>query len=661
MLGIFAPAWIAIRNWPLMRQVIVIDCIIALMGGFFLSQTIKRFEAEYLLDRAYFMHQEIFATFITASLELVIAEDVPLLKSFSAQFMGRSSDIISLNIRNEKGRELVKMRRHDMPVRHPAYVLRQDIVFEDEKFGDVEVRWSMEQTYFRVNTHARFIWILISLSIGITVIVIFLFIDWMVLSPVRLLYGKLLFISAQKGIPQKSVNISKELNRLDEAICQMGETMALIKAREKELLATTISRDYMDKIIQGISDALFVVDFHAVIKMANGAACDLLGYERKELEGTHFSGIVAEGGFVENKLLNPSQGSIQNCEIDYVRKDGQKVPMYFSSSIVFDSNHRSRDIVCIAKDITERKRFENELTTLNQELMDNEKVLSQTITDVHKAHADLKKAQMQMLHSEKLASIGQLAAGVAHEINNPLGFISSNMEVLQGYIQGYMKILRVVDDLKKYIAAGDVEKARLTVDGLKGLEEEINLSHIRNDINTLLDDSMRGLQRIHKIVTDLRTFARDEQVELMEMVQIEAVIDSILSIVFNEIKYKADLIKDFADTPLIRCNPQRLGQVFVNLLINASQALDEKGKMYIKTYQQDKYVCVDIIDNGRGILPEYLQRIFDPFFTTKPVGHGVGLGLSISYEIIKKHGGEMKVQSKIGEGTTFTVMLPVIS
>lgn len=661
MLGIFAPAWIAIRNWPLMRQVIVIDCIIALMGGFFLSQTIKRFEAEYLLDRAYFMHQEIFATFITASLELVIAEDVPLLKSFSAQFMGRSSDIISLNIRNEKGRELVKMRRHDMPVRHPAYVLRQDIVFEDEKFGDVEVRWSMEQTYFRVNTHARFIWILISLSIGITVIVIFLFIDWMVLSPVRLLYGKLLFISAQKGIPQKSVNISKELNRLDEAICQMGETMALIKAREKELLATTISRDYMDKIIQGISDALFVVDFHAVIKMANGAACDLLGYEREELEGTHFSGIVAEGGFVENKLLNPSLGSIQNCEIEYVRKDGQKVPMYFSSSIVFDSNHRSRDIVCIAKDITERKRFENELTTLNQELMDNEKVLSQTITDVHKAHADLKKAQMQMLHSEKLASIGQLAAGVAHEINNPLGFISSNMEVLQGYIQGYMKILRVVDDLKKYIAAGDVEKARLTVDGLKGLEEEINLSHIRNDINTLLDDSMRGLQRIHKIVTDLRTFARDEQVELMEMVQIEAVIDSILSIVFNEIKYKADLIKDFADTPLIRCNPQRLGQVFVNLLINASQALDEKGKIYIKTYQQDKYVCVDIIDNGRGILPEYLQRIFDPFFTTKPVGHGVGLGLSISYEIIKKHGGEMKVQSKIGEGTTFTVMLPVIS
>jgi PAS domain S-box-containing protein len=500
-----------------------------------------------------------------------------------------------------------------------------------------------------------------SLSIGTTVIVAFLFIDWMVLAPVRLLYEKLLSISAQRGVPQKSVNISKELNRLDEAICQMGETMALIKTREKELLATTISRDYMDKIIQGISDALFVVDSHAVIKMVNGAACDLLGYEREELEGAPFSRIVTEGGFVENKLLNPSSGSIKNCEIGYVRKDGQKILMYFSSSTVFDPNHRGRDIVCIAKDITERKRFENELKTLNQELMDNEKTLSKMISDLQKAHADLKKAQTQILHSEKLASIGQLAAGVAHEINNPLGFIISNMKILQEYIQGYIKILRVIDDLKTYITAGDVEKTRLTVDGLKGLEEEINLDYIRNDINTLLEDSMLGLQRIRKIVTDLRTFARDEQAERMEMAKIEEVIDSVLSIVLNEIKYKADLIKEFTNTPPVKCNPQRLGQVFVNLLINASQASDKKGTIHIKTYQQDKYVCVDIVDTGRGISPEHVQRIFDPFFTTKPVGRGTGLGLSISYEIIKKHGGEMKVQSRVGEGTTFTVMLPAVS
>jgi hypothetical protein len=161
MSGIFAQTWKAVRNWPLMRQIVVIDCAIALMGGFFLSQAIKKFEIEYLLDQAYFMYREIFATFKTASLELVISEDVPLLKSLAVQFMERNADINLVTIRNERDRELVKMLRHDMSARHPAYVLRQDIVFEEEKFGDVEVRWSMEQAYSRVNTHARFIWILI--------------------------------------------------------------------------------------------------------------------------------------------------------------------------------------------------------------------------------------------------------------------------------------------------------------------------------------------------------------------------------------------------------------------------------------------------------------------------------------------------------------------
>ena len=180
-----------------------------------------------------------------------------------------------------------------------------------------------------------------------------------------------------------------------------------------------------------------------------------------------------------------------------------------------------------------------------------------------------------------------------------------------------------------------------------------------NDVNTLLEHSSRGLERIKKIVMDLRTFAREENAETMELAKIEEIIDSILSIVQNEIKYKAELTKDYGDTVLVKCNPQRLGQVFINLLVNASQAIEEKGKITIKTYRQDKYVCIDVTDTGHGIAPENLKKIFDPFFTTKPVGQGTGLGLSVSYEIVKKHGGEIKVQSKAGEGTTFTVMLPI--
>lgn len=286
-------------------------------------------------------------------------------------------------------------------------------------------------------------------------------------------------------------------------------------------------------------------------------------------------------------------------------------------------------------------------------------MFNKLMDSLDKRMKELQEVRLQLLQSEKLASIGQLAAGVAHEINNPVGFISNNMEVLQEYIQHYTKILRIIENLKQQVADGDIEKAQVTITELKKFEEEINLDYIMNDVNTLLEHSDRGLERIKKIVMDLRTFAREDKAEAMELVKIEEVIDSILSIVQNEIKYKAELSKEYGDTPLIKCSPQRLGQVFINLLVNASQAMEDRGKISIKTYRENGSVCIDVADTGKGISEEHLKKVFDPFFTTKPVGQGTGLGLSVSYEIIKKHGGEMKVQSRIGEGTTFTVMLPI--
>jgi two-component system, NtrC family, sensor kinase len=180
------------------------------------------------------------------------------------------------------------------------------------------------------------------------------------------------------------------------------------------------------------------------------------------------------------------------------------------------------------------------------------------------------------------------------------------------------------------------------------------------DVNKLLEHSSRGLERVRKIVLDLRIFSREEDAENMELIKIEEVMDSILSIIHNELKYKVELLKEYGDTPLVHGNPQRLGQVFINLLLNATQAIDERGKICIKTYSKNGYVFLDVRDTGQGIPEENLKRIFDPFFTTKPVGKGTGLGLSLCHEIIKKHSGEIKVASKIGEGTTMTVMLPLI-
>jgi len=294
------------------------------------------------------------------------------------------------------------------------------------------------------------------------------------------------------------------------------------------------------------------------------------------------------------------------------------------------------------------------IVTLNKEIAER-KIVTEALT---KAYSDIKDVQMQLLQSEKLASIGQLAAGVAHEINNPIGFISNNLEILEVYIDDYTKILRMYDGLMIAIEQGDLEKSRSQVQEVKSFSKDINLEYITNDLKKMFDQTKKGIDRVQTIVKDLRTFAY-EGVDTFELIKVEEVIDSVLNIVSSELQHKADLKKSYGDTPFIKGSPQRLGQVFINLLVNATQAIEGKGIIEIKTYVEDKNVCVDIKDTGKGIKDENLKKIFDPFFTTKPVGQGTGLGLSVSYEIIKKHGGEMRAQSKEGEGSTMTIFLPI--
>jgi len=320
---------------------------------------------------------------------------------------------------------------------------------------------------------------------------------------------------------------------------------------------------------------------------------------------------------------------------EFLLVDGRVFERYTSS--MFDSGGSYYGRVWYFHDITQRRHAEMELK---------------------KAYDDLKEVQGHLVQSEKMASIGQLAAGVAHEINNPIGFISNNMEMLEQYVGEYTKLLRMVDNLRKCIEAGDMPKAKSIVKEMAQFEQEIDLDNTINDVDRLLRHTQGGIERVKKIVMDLRTFAREGS-DMMDLVQVEEIIDSGLSIVYNELKYKAELKKNYGSTPLVYCNPQRLGQVFINLLVNAAQAIEKKGTIEIKTYNQGQYVCVDITDTGKGIGPENLKKIFDPFFTTKPVGQGTGLGLSVSYEIVKKHGGDIKVQSEVGKGTTFTIMLPV--
>lgn len=275
---------------------------------------------------------------------------------------------------------------------------------------------------------------------------------------------------------------------------------------------------------------------------------------------------------------------------------------------------------------------------------------------------EYKRAQAQLIQSEKMASVGQLAAGVAHEINNPTGFVSSNLKTLSDYqddISALVKEYRkLISELKDTISKDDLPSSIAEqVEGIVGLEAEVDVDFILNDIHDLIDECKEGTERIKKIVIDLKDFAHPGEDKVQET-DINKGIESTLNVVWNELKYKAKVTKDYGDLPIVRCYPQQLNQVFVNLLVNAAQAMEDQGEIKISTRVCGGSVEVKISDTGSGIPEENIPKLFDPFFTTKEVGKGTGLGLNVAYNIIEKHKGTIDVESAVGKGTTFTIRIP---
>ncbi|WP_377154625.1 ATP-binding protein [Roseateles sp. UC29_93] len=263
----------------------------------------------------------------------------------------------------------------------------------------------------------------------------------------------------------------------------------------------------------------------------------------------------------------------------------------------------------------------------------------------------LEEAQNQLLQSEKMASIGQLAAGVAHEINNPIGFVSSNMSTLRSYVEPMFELLETMQALTPGALPESVDRA------LRELDKRIDLAFVKEDLPQLLDESDDGLVRVKKIVQDLKDFSRVDHAEWQDA-DLNAGLDSTLNVVMNEVKYKAEVKKDYGVLPPVRCIAAQLNQVFMNLIVNAAHAIPQRGEIRLRTRAQDGWVCVEVEDTGCGMSEEVRRRIFEPFFTTKPVGKGTGLGLSLSYSIVQKHAGRIEVISAPGEGTTFQVWIP---
>ena len=306
--------------------------------------------------------------------------------------------------------------------------------------------------------------------------------------------------------------------------------------------------------------------------------------------------------------------------------------------------------------IDERQRVEEELGRLNENL---EQLVEERTAEIQQAYDQLKQLQSQLVQSEKMASVGQLAAGVAHEINNPVGFIASNLGTLGEYAGELSGLLAAYSELEGYLDSGDTRAQTQVRERIRQLKEKADLEFLLEDLDNLIAESREGTERVRRIVQNLREFSHVDRDE-MSLANLNDGVESTLNIVWNELKYKAEVVKEYGDLPEIECHPQELNQVFMNILVNAAQAIDSKGTITIRTYREDMAACVAITDTGNGMSSEVQARVFEPFYTTKDVGKGTGLGLSMAYNIVQKHDGELLVDSQVGRGTTFTVRIPIV-
>ncbi|MFC1764036.1 ATP-binding protein [Planctomycetota bacterium] len=340
-------------------------------------------------------------------------------------------------------------------------------------------------------------------------------------------------------------------------------------------------------------------------------------------------------------------------QFEYSLTDSQETKRDFIvyKSTFPDTAGRGAGIIGAMLDITDRKAAEAAMHQINQTL--------------EKANHDLKDMHAQVVQSEKLASIGQLAAGVAHELNTPVGFVASNFETLQKYAERLKTHVERYEALAEQLKDSQDTALQTRLEEIHQATRTEKIPFILDDIEHIFDESRDGLDRVTSIVRNLRDFSRVDHAEHREEFCLNNGIEATLVVARNAIKYDADVVLELGEIPPVICNAGQVNQVFLNIMVNAAQAIkgqsrDSRGTITVRTYTESDYLVCDIQDDGPGIPPETLAQIFDPFFTTKPVGKGTGLGLSVSYDIIvNKHKGLIEVDSEVGKGTRFRVCLPL--
>jgi two-component system NtrC family sensor kinase len=435
--------------------------------------------------------------------------------------------------------------------------------------------------------------------------------------------------------------IERFFDRNEVAVCvswtaeSVSGRLAELRQEHDELsrvysLVATAKKEW-EGAIDRVDDMLFLADPGRRIRRCNRTFREFVGRSYVEILGQPSDRLLSEAGVdVEPSFERP-------VECFHERTGKWFVVSHYPFEEV--SGGGTGATIVTIHDSTERKKAAEELTRKNLRL--------------NEALAALKRSQAKVLHQEKMASIGQLAAGVAHEINNPIGFINSNLSTLGKYLSRLSGFLAVQSGC---IAAGAPPEQ---VESVRQLQASLKIDYIVKDLEDLVRESLDGAERVRSIVADLKSFSRVDESEYKQA-DLNECLRSTINLVWSEIKYKATLKKELGEIPRTRCYPQQMNQVFMNLLVNAAHAIEHQGVITVRSWEEDGYVCVSVADTGQGIPEANLNRIFEPFFTTKEVGKGTGLGLSITYDIVKKHNGEITVRSEPGKGTEFSVRIPVV-
>ena len=467
-------------------------------------------------------------------------------------------------------------------------------------------------------------------------------------------------LSNTKAIPRSHMEVGKsvESSELDDEVQIMSKLSHLL---DRELYNSTIEKIRLETILDNLGEGVFTVDADKKTTAFNKSLQTMTGLHWEQVLGQKCTDVIgiplcgenclfdkamenvgSANGDIKDQSLSASFLTPIKVETELEGKDNGKIPVDLYLALLRDHVGEIVGAVCVCQDITRRKEIES----MNDELS--------------KAYKDLQDAEAQLIQSEKMASLGRLVAGTAHELNNPISFVYSNIFHLRSYISDIQTVLKKYHDVCTLAAASTPQPTAIAngITDIERLKEQLDFDYTMKDLDRLVDDIDEGAKRTKGIVEDLKVFANSDEGK-SEYMDINEDIEKTLNLLVDYYKDRITIHRDYAELPKVKGYVGQINQVFMNLITNACQAMDNEGDIWITTRQKNGNVMISVRDNGKGIAKEHIGKIFDPFFTTKDVGKGAGLGLSISYGIIQRHRGEILVDSQSGVGATFTIRIPI--